>query len=115
MSPSRNFIPFVIAFLLVLSGTALHVLGRRLLHGGQSTEGSSLSPAGEDRKAPLSLEEATEGLRPTAPGHSPGIGHTWETRGDDKTSKSLEDTQLGARQTEPGHSPGIGHSAGNRV
>ncbi|KAF0921427.1 hypothetical protein E2562_006993 [Oryza meyeriana var. granulata] len=44
-------------------------------------------------------------VRPTNPGHSPGIGHAVVTKNADVD---------GVRPTNPGHSPGIGHAVVNK-
>ncbi|XP_058078280.1 precursor of CEP6-like [Magnolia sinica] len=51
-----------------------------------------------------------EDFRPTAPGHSPGVGHSVKDKGIDSLS-NMDDF----RPTEPGHSPGVGHSVKDRL
>uniref|UniRef100_A0A803KSE3 Uncharacterized protein n=1 Tax=Chenopodium quinoa TaxID=63459 RepID=A0A803KSE3_CHEQI len=64
--------------------------------------------------------KCSDDFRPTAPGHSPGAGHSYMTNTDksspnQKTKNpeiwnSLEGSEDGFRRTTPGHSPGAGHA-----
>ncbi|CAA2961207.1 Hypothetical predicted protein, partial [Olea europaea subsp. europaea] len=49
-------------------------------------------------------------FRPTSPGKSPGIGHSFPAQKDNVAGKTDD-----FRPTGPGHSPGIGHSFANKT
>ncbi|BAS84549.1 Os03g0394200 [Oryza sativa Japonica Group] len=70
-----------------------------LSHGNGVVEGA-VSPSSEIGGP---MVGASGGVRPTNPGHSPGIGHHVAINGD------VDDDDV--RPTNPGHSPGIGHHA----
>uniref|UniRef100_I1PBZ9 Uncharacterized protein n=2 Tax=Oryza glaberrima TaxID=4538 RepID=I1PBZ9_ORYGL len=70
-----------------------------LSHGNRVVEGA-VSPSSEIGGP---MVGASGGVRPTNPGHSPGIGHHVVING------NVDDDDV--RPTNPGHSPGIGHHA----
>uniref|UniRef100_A0A0D9Z8G0 Uncharacterized protein n=1 Tax=Oryza glumipatula TaxID=40148 RepID=A0A0D9Z8G0_9ORYZ len=70
-----------------------------LSHGNGLVEGA-VSPSSEIGGP---MVGASGGVRPTNPGHSPGIGHHVVINGD------VDNDDV--RPTNPGHSPGIGHHA----
>lgn len=70
------------------------------------------------------VENSIDGFRPTAPGNSPGVGHSY-TKNDVKVqqkgsgigsgvSHSVAGSTDDFKPTQPGHSPGVGHSFVNK-
>ena len=57
-----------------------------------------------------------DGFRPTTPGKSPGVGHSFPEQMDDAQTKTknngngVSQIMAGIRPTMRGHSPGVGHS-----
>ncbi|XVF17717.1 hypothetical protein REPUB_Repub10bG0147700 [Reevesia pubescens] len=68
-----------------------------------------------------SVERHEDDFRPTTPGNSPGVGHSFAEDEEDVEQKpgsisssngmhSIAGTKEDFRPTNPGHSPGVGHS-----
>ncbi|KAL2499712.1 hypothetical protein Adt_25262 [Abeliophyllum distichum] len=64
-----------------------------------------IPPPKEKDKIDSSEELDVGGFRPTAPGKSPGIGHSFAAQRHNVAGKTDD-----FRPTGPSHSPGIGHS-----
>ncbi|KAI5665922.1 hypothetical protein M9H77_15775 [Catharanthus roseus] len=56
------------------------------------------------RRLSLSLSSTTTDFKPTAPGNSPGVGHSHHV------VNTLSSTPDDFKPTNPGRSPGVGHS-----
>ncbi|KAL2522775.1 hypothetical protein Fot_26752 [Forsythia ovata] len=73
---------------------SLHVVGQK-----------RIPPPNEKDKTDSSEATDVNDFRPTAPGKSPGIGHSFAAQRDNVAGKTDD-----FRPTGSGHSPGIGHS-----
>ncbi|CAI9752839.1 unnamed protein product [Fraxinus pennsylvanica] len=66
-------------------------------------------PTNQKQEIDSSNAADVNGFRPTTPGKSPGIGHSFPAQRDNIAGKTND-----FRPTGPGHSPGIGHSFANK-
>uniref|UniRef100_A0A0D9VUV1 Uncharacterized protein n=1 Tax=Leersia perrieri TaxID=77586 RepID=A0A0D9VUV1_9ORYZ len=89
---------------LLPDGSIVSAMQRRYLlsHGNEAVSPSSTEIHGDN--APMA---DVDDVRPTNPGHSPGIGHAF-------VNKNYDGVVDDVRPTNPGHSPGIGHSFVNK-
>ncbi|CAI9758792.1 unnamed protein product [Fraxinus pennsylvanica] len=67
-------------------------------------------PTNQKQEIVSSDARGVNDFRPTAPGNSPGIGHSFPSEKDNVHAKTDD-----FRPTGPGHSPGIGHSFANKT
>uniref|UniRef100_A0A0E0KEM5 Uncharacterized protein n=1 Tax=Oryza punctata TaxID=4537 RepID=A0A0E0KEM5_ORYPU len=83
--------------------SAMQIRRYLLSHGNGMVEGA-VSPSSEIGGDNGPMVGVSSGVRPTNPGHSPGIGHA-------VVNADVDDV----RPTNPGHSPGIGHAFVNKI
>ncbi|CAA2961206.1 precursor of CEP9-like [Olea europaea var. sylvestris] len=67
-------------------------------------------PTNQKHEIDSSVAMGVNDFRPTSPGKSPGIGHSFPAQKDNVAGKTDD-----FRPTGPGHSPGIGHSFANKT
>lgn len=123
LKPSNAYI-FLLCLLLAgeaLLSEARHLTEEKHENEECGTECSTKGISSSDRSIPRGIHSQevderhkpmvpTDDTRPTAPGHSPGIGHTVEIE-----RRQPVVTTDGNRPTSHGHSPGIGHTVETKV
>ncbi|KAG8367070.1 hypothetical protein BUALT_Bualt16G0034400 [Buddleja alternifolia] len=117
MANVQNIHIFVILLILIAFLEIQFTQGIRELKTGQKIHAQE-NPNNNHHVHELSSSSdeshSSTDFRPTTPGNSPGIGHSFEGQKDETEQKQDFSNVTGStddfRPTGPGHSPGIGHS-----